>query len=338
MYCEESVWEVPDGDSMAAWANTKTIEAGRMKDLMILRNSNGSYLEGGYYRSVEEYTKRTLGYPQDILNAWAAVIQWMTCSFGLPLDQFGFGLGWQPLHGHNPDLVNQRAGFPSWSCSSFLGPVEWCLEVPSSRRTSGGGRESVWGRPGIVQETGIDITLRERYSRYLSPVRVSQSPFAPQNPILEFKTSAAHITVARKPNGRIGLPTFDIIGTDGYSVGILQCDPGWRDKQPDRLEFIVFATAKLTDPEPSQYSGYPAGCGTSRYNAKMSGRLFSDQYSYEAAVSRWDDLCSRERFVLDLMCISRGSDGLARRMQVCHGISLDQWLSLKPEEVLVRLG
>ncbi|KAH7466687.1 hypothetical protein FOMA001_g16642 [Fusarium oxysporum f. sp. matthiolae] len=77
MYCEESVWEVPDGDSMAAWANTKTIEAGRMKDLMILRNSNGSYPEGGYYRSVEEYTKRTLGYPQDILNAWAAVIQWM---------------------------------------------------------------------------------------------------------------------------------------------------------------------------------------------------------------------------------------------------------------------
>ncbi|KAF6516001.1 hypothetical protein HZS61_004742 [Fusarium oxysporum f. sp. conglutinans] len=123
MYCEESVWEVPDGDSMPAWANTKTIEAGRIKDLMILRNSNGSYPEGGYYRSAEEYTKRTLCYPQDILHAWAAVIQWMeedkkwgsTCSFGLPLDQFGFGLGWKPLHGHNPDPVNQRAGFPSWS-------------------------------------------------------------------------------------------------------------------------------------------------------------------------------------------------------------------------------
>ncbi|KAK2124078.1 heterokaryon incompatibility protein-domain-containing protein, partial [Fusarium oxysporum II5] len=123
MYCEESVWEVPDGDSMAAWANTKTIEAERIKDLIILHTSNESYPEGGYYRSVEEYTKRTLGYPQDILNAWAAVIQWMeedkkrgsTCSFGLPLDQFGFGLGWQPLHGHNPDPVNQRAGFPSWS-------------------------------------------------------------------------------------------------------------------------------------------------------------------------------------------------------------------------------
>ncbi|KAJ4104136.1 hypothetical protein NW760_010815 [Fusarium oxysporum] len=123
MYCQESVWEVPDGDSMAAWANTKTIEAGRIKDLMIFRNSNGSYPEGGYYRSAEEYTKRTLCYPQDILHAWAAVIQWMeedkkwgsTCSFGLPLDQFGFGLGWKPLHGHNPDPVNQRAGFPSWS-------------------------------------------------------------------------------------------------------------------------------------------------------------------------------------------------------------------------------
>ncbi|KAM5521258.1 hypothetical protein FOXYSP1_15149 [Fusarium oxysporum f. sp. phaseoli] len=123
MYCEESVWEVPDGDSMPAWANTKTIEAGRIKDLMILRNSNGSYPEGGYYRSAEEYTKRTLCYPHDILHAWAAVIQWMeedkkwgsTCSFGLPLDQFGFGLGWKPLHGHNPDPVNQRAGFPSWS-------------------------------------------------------------------------------------------------------------------------------------------------------------------------------------------------------------------------------
>ncbi|KAH7194711.1 heterokaryon incompatibility protein-domain-containing protein [Fusarium oxysporum] len=169
------------------------------------------------------------------------------CSFGLPLDQFGFGLGWQPLHGHSPDPVNQRAGFPSWSWSSFQ-------------------------------------------------------------------------------------------GTDGYSIGSLQCDSGWRDKQPDRLEFIVFATAKLTDPQPPQCSGYPAGCGTSRYNAKMSGRLFSDQYSYEAAVSRWQDLCSKERFVLDLMCISRGSDGLARRVQVCHGISLDQWLTLEPKEVFVRLG
>ncbi|QKD62006.2 heterokaryon incompatibility protein-domain-containing protein [Fusarium oxysporum Fo47] len=346
MYCEESVWEVPDGDSMAAWANTKTIEAGRIKDLMILRNSNESYPEGGNYRSAEEYTKRTLGYPQDILNAWVAVIQWMeedkkwgsAYCLGLLLDHFGFGLGWQPLHGLDPDPVNQRAGFPSWSCSSFLGPVEWCLEVPSSTRTSGGGRESVWGRSGIIQETDIDITLRERYNRYLSPVRMSQSPFAPQNPILEFKTSAAYITVARKPDGRIVLPTFDIIGNGAYSVGSLQCDPGWRDKQPDRLEFIVFATAKLTDPQPPQYSGYPAGCGTSRYNAKMSGRLFSDQCSYEAAVSRWQDLCSKERSVLDLMCISRGSDGLARRVQVCHGISLDQWLTLEPKEVFVRLG
>ncbi|EXL51892.1 hypothetical protein FOCG_07707 [Fusarium oxysporum f. sp. radicis-lycopersici 26381] len=346
MYCEESVWEVPDGDSMAAWANTKTIEAGRIKDLMILRNSNESYPEGGNYRSAEEYTKRTLGYPQDILNAWVAVIQWMeedkkwesAYCLGLLLDHFGFGLGWQPLHGLDPDPVNQRAGFPSWSCSSFLGPFEWCLEVPSSTRTSGGGRESVWGRSGIIQETDIDITLRERYNRYLSPVRMSQSPFAPQNPILEFKTSAAYITVARKPDGRIVLPTFDIIGNGGYSVGSLQCDPGWRDKQPDRLEFIVFATAKLTDPQPPQYSGYPAGCGTSRYNAKMSGRLFSDQCSYEAAVSRWQDLCSKERSVLDLMCISRGSDGLARRVQVCHGISLDQWLTLEPKEVFVRLG
>ncbi|EWY82801.1 hypothetical protein FOYG_14894 [Fusarium oxysporum NRRL 32931] len=346
MYCEECVWEVPDGDSMAAWANTKTIEDGRMKDLMILRNSNGSYPEGGNYRSAEGYTKRTLGYPQDILNAWVAVIQWMeedkkwgsTCSLGLLLDHFGFGLGWQPLHGLDPDPVNQRAGFPSWSCSSFLGPVEWCLEVPSSTRTSGGGRESVWGRSGITQETDIDITLRERYNRYLSPVRISQSPFAPQNPILEFKTSAAYITVARKPDSRIVLPTFDIIGGDGYSVGSLQCDPGWRDKQPDRLEFIFFATAKLTGPQPPQYSGYPAGCGMSRYNAKMSGRLFSDQYSYEAAVSRWQDLRSKERFVLDSMCISRGSDGLARRVQVYHGISLDQWLTLEPKEVFVKLG
>ncbi|EXM19048.1 Heterokaryon incompatibility [Fusarium oxysporum f. sp. vasinfectum] len=283
MYCEESVWEVPDGDSMAAWANTKTIEDGRIKDLMILRNSNGSYPEGGNYRSAEEYTKRTLGYPQDILNAWAAVIQWMeedkkwgsTCSLGLLLVHFGFGLGWQPLHGLDPDPVNQRAGFPGWSCSSFLGPVEWCLEVPSSTRTSGGGRESVWGRSGIIQETDIDITLRERYNRYLSPVRISQSPFAPQNPILEFKTSAAYITVARKPDGRIVLPpTFDIIGSDGYSVGSLQCDPGWRDKQPDRLEFIVFATAKLTGPQPPQYSGYPAG---SMKPLSLGGKIYAQR-------------------------------------------------------------
>ncbi|KAF5549416.1 hypothetical protein FPHYL_9668 [Fusarium phyllophilum] len=322
MYCEESVWEVPDGSALAASANTETIEAGRMKDLMLLR-SNGSYPEGGYYRIVEEYTKRTLGHPEDILNAWAAAVQWMEedkkwgsiCSFGLPLDQFGFGLGWQPLRGHDPDPDKQRTDFPSWSWSGFQGAVEWCLEVPSSTRASGGARESAWGRSGIVQDTDIDITLRERYNKYLSPVSISQSPFAPQNPILEFKTSAAHITVSKGPDGRTGLPNFNMIGNDGYSIGSLQCDPGWRAKQPDKLEFIVFAIAKLTDPEPPQYSGYPAGCGTSRYNAKMSGRLFSDQWSYDAAVSRWQDLCSRERFVVDLMCISRGDDGLARRVQ-----------------------
>ncbi|PNP85403.1 hypothetical protein FNYG_01232 [Fusarium nygamai] len=344
MYCEESVWEIPGGSSLAASANTETTEAGRIKDLMLLR-SNGSYPEGGYYRIVEEYTKRTLGHPEDILNAWAAAVQWMeedkkwgsTCSFGLPLDQFGFALGWQPLHGHNSDPDSQRADFPSWSWSGFIGPVKWPLEVPSGTRTSGGGRESAWGRSGIVQEKDIDITLRERYNKYLSPVRISQSPFAPQEPILEFKTTAAHITVAKEPDGRIGLPNFNMIGRDEYLIGSLQCDPGWRATQPEKLEFIVFATAKLTNPDPPQYSGYPAGCGTSRYNAKVSGRLFSDQYSYDAAVSDWQDLCSRERFVLDLMCISRGDDGLARRVQVCHGISLDQWLKLEPEEVLVRL-
>ncbi|KAF4953752.1 hypothetical protein FGADI_5745 [Fusarium gaditjirri] len=302
MYCEESVWEVPGGRSLAAGANIKTKEAGRIKDLMIFRGS-GSYPNGVYYRSVEEYTKRTLGYSQDILNAWAAMIQWMeedekwgsTCSFGLPLDQFGFGLGWQPLHGHNPDPANQRAGFPSWSWSGYQGPVEWCLEVPSSGHTSGGGRESAWGRSGIVKETDIDILLRERYNKYLSPVRVSQSPFEPQHPILEFKTSAAHITVARNPNGGIGLPTFDMIGTDGDSIGSLQCDPDWREEQPDMLEFIVFATAKLTDPEPPQDCDC---CGASRHDAELSDHLFSDQHSYDAAVSRWEDLSSRERVLL----------------------------------------
>ncbi|KAF5962698.1 hypothetical protein FCOIX_8876 [Fusarium coicis] len=345
MYCEESVWEVPGGSALAASANTETKEAGRIKDLMLLR-SNGTYPEGGYYRIVEEYTKRTLGHPEDILNAWAAAVQWVEedkkwgsiCSFGLPLDQFGFALGWQPLHGHNPYPDNQRTGFPSWSWSGFLGPIEWCLAVPSSTRTSGGGRESAWGRSGIAQETDIDKTLRERYNKHLSPVRIPQSSFAPQDPILEFRTSAAHITIAKEPGGRTRLPDLDMIGSDGYPIGSLQCDPGWRAKQPDKLEFIVFATARLTDPEPPQYSGYSAGCGTSRYNAKMSGRLFSDQYRYDAAVSDWQDLCSKERFVLDLMCISREDNGLARRVQVCHGISLDKWLKLEPVEVSVRLG
>ncbi|KAF5710362.1 hypothetical protein FMUND_9564 [Fusarium mundagurra] len=324
MYCEESVWEVPGGRSIASSANTRTQEAGRIHDLMLLHPSAGSYPDGIYYRSVEEYTKRTLGYPQDILNAWAAMIQWMeeddrwgaACSFGLPLDRFGLGLGWQSLQGHDPDPSNRRAGFPSWSWASSQGPVKWHLKVPNDALIlGGGGREDDWGGSGIVQETDIDIALRERYNRCLSPVRISQIPFEPHNPILEFKTSAAHITVARKPDGWGELPTFDIIGNDGHPIGSLQCDTGWRDKQPDKLEFIVFAFAKLTDPEPPQYSGYAAGCGTSRLTAEMSGRLFSDQYSYDAAVSRWQDLCSRERFVLDLMCISRGDDGLARRVQ-----------------------
>ncbi|KAG5792793.1 hypothetical protein H9Q69_008151 [Fusarium xylarioides] len=42
MYCEESVWEVPDGSALEASANTATTEARRIKDLMLLR-SNGSY-------------------------------------------------------------------------------------------------------------------------------------------------------------------------------------------------------------------------------------------------------------------------------------------------------
>ncbi|KAF5566263.1 hypothetical protein FNAPI_1262 [Fusarium napiforme] len=281
MYCEESVWEVPGGSALAASANTETREAGRIKDLMLLR-SNGSYPEGGYYRIAEEYTKRTLGHPEDILNAWAGAVQWMeedkkwgsTCSFGLPLDQFGFALGWQPVHGHNPDPDKKRTDFPRWSWSSFQGPVEWRLDVPLFH----GRLVEDEKAPGV----GLASSKRQTSTKRCSP-------FAPHDPILEFKTSAAHITVGKEPDGRTGLPTFNMIGNDGYSIGSLQCDPGWRAKQPDKLEFIVFATAKLTDPEPPQYSGYPAGCGTSRYNAKMSSRLFSDQYSYDAAVSDWQD-------------------------------------------------
>jgi hypothetical protein len=79
-----------------------------------------------YFRSVENYTNRTLTYPTDILNAFAGILTIQELEFnsksyqGLPLAIFDMALLWQPFQ-----RLQCREGFPSWSWTGWEGPVIW---------------------------------------------------------------------------------------------------------------------------------------------------------------------------------------------------------------------
>ena len=68
-----------------------------------------------YFRSVEEYTNRTLTYQTDILNAFAGILTIQELEFnsksyqGLPIAIFDMALLWQPFQ-----KLQCRAGFPSY--------------------------------------------------------------------------------------------------------------------------------------------------------------------------------------------------------------------------------
>ena len=79
-----------------------------------------------YFRSVENYTGRTLTYQSDILNAFAGILaiqerEFSSKSFqGLPTAIFDMALLWQPFR-----KLQRRKGFPSWSWTGWEGPVVW---------------------------------------------------------------------------------------------------------------------------------------------------------------------------------------------------------------------
>ncbi|KAM5343490.1 hypothetical protein ACJ41O_012027 [Fusarium nematophilum] len=362
LFCEESVWEVPD--AQASWAGATSKEA-RIRDILLF-GSEDTYIPGMFYRLIESYSLRNLGKPSDILNACDAVIKWYKSDkingsrslFGLPVDNFAFGLGWKPVNGHAPD--KRRPGFPSWTWAGWIGPIRWPadlisfnrerddesveqsfnVEVYSDRefaRKLSAGREIGWGASGLIEDgLEMDKELASKSRKRVTP----RDYFLPHNhPWFEFVTTTTHVCVRReaRPRKEPGrLPSFDILGKSGLTIGELQCDPTWRAQQPDELEFIVIAAAKLRKTTHPLY--HHNGISDEDMGAYPQAPRKSVLDEYLRDVEEWKGINSRDRFVVDLMCIQRLPDGVAERVQVCHYISLERWMELDPHEALIRLG
>jgi hypothetical protein len=80
-------------------------------------------------KTVEEFTKRSLTYPTDILRASAGILQMLYKNrllFGMPLDEFDSAILWAPTEfGCKPRQSSGSTIFPSWSWASSSSPVSF---------------------------------------------------------------------------------------------------------------------------------------------------------------------------------------------------------------------
>jgi hypothetical protein len=328
---------------------------------IMLLDHQPNYILKKYFLIIQEYTLRQLRYHSDMLKACNAVIQWIArdekqgtrCLFGLPENRFALSLGWSPTRGHSCAEGVRQDQFPSWSWAGWKGPVQWNI----LQMAGDNGRVSDWGASGIIQDSELDEELRRKAGRTVTPVRqhpehdnLNQPPVSDSG-VLQFWTSSAHVSVSRQEAiGTIGtrthghyywlhegLPTFEILkrdGTNWYRYR-LQCDPDWRSRQPDQLEFIAIGASRLKPPDPPQYED-SIGCGTSLHRARQDGRLYKRYDSFLRAFDHWKNHM-QDRVVLDLMCIE-WKGNVAERVQVCHSWRLEDWMALEPKEKLIRLG
>lgn len=76
---------------------------------------------------VEEYTMRSLSFPDDILRACTGVFTKLRSNehrFGLPFDGFETWIRWQPVDWKHQRRISPTEVFPSWSWSSTQGGVQ----------------------------------------------------------------------------------------------------------------------------------------------------------------------------------------------------------------------
>ncbi|KAF2795752.1 HET-domain-containing protein [Melanomma pulvis-pyrius CBS 109.77] len=82
-----------------------------------------------YRQVVQEYTKRILTQPRDVLDAFSGISKNICRERfidGLPVNMFDHALLWQPR-----EYLQRREGFSSWSWAGWIGQVyfsdDWCL-------------------------------------------------------------------------------------------------------------------------------------------------------------------------------------------------------------------
>lgn len=84
-----------------------------------------------YLKTVENFTKRDITYPHDILNAFTGIAENMRTIFrsdflyGLPQSELDYCLCWEHAGAIERRVCANGAKFPSWSWAGWLGPVQY---------------------------------------------------------------------------------------------------------------------------------------------------------------------------------------------------------------------
>ncbi|MCJ1406018.1 hypothetical protein MMC19_000083 [Ptychographa xylographoides] len=124
-------------DSIARLPNADRAQIGRgMHNEFFARSIRGGFLYD-YTQVIGDYSKRQLSYPSDALNATRGILADYESAlnarffWGLPVDQFQEALAWRPFGQERCHVQRRRSGFPSWSWTSYPGPVSFIYSAMS---------------------------------------------------------------------------------------------------------------------------------------------------------------------------------------------------------------
>ena len=180
-----------------------------------------------YMWTVEEYTRRELSYPQDILNAFAGIQRILDIGlrskswYGLPSENLDLALLWKPKQAskRRADLSSQEGwliqfqcwpiNFPSWSWVGWIGPVYHSTLFPDRYRH--GDEERVrpllhWYRWDITNDFSKIPQCWELTST--SSLHLDPEPWLPINCPSDFFTAPPRISDSILREERIYLRSY----------------------------------------------------------------------------------------------------------------------------------
>ncbi|MCJ1384895.1 hypothetical protein MMC17_008013 [Xylographa soralifera] len=125
------------GDAIGRLPAAERAQIGRgMHNDFFARSIKGSFLYD-YIQVIGDYSKRQLTYPSDALNAIRGILRDYESQldarflWGLPVDQFQEALSWCPFNHRSIPVQCRRPNFPSWSWTSYSGPVSFIYSAMS---------------------------------------------------------------------------------------------------------------------------------------------------------------------------------------------------------------
>jgi hypothetical protein len=278
-----------------------------------------------YTPLVASYIDRDLSFESDAINAFSGITSMLQdlgpFCWGLPNRFFSIALMWQDAP------LRRRTGFPSWSWAGWkhnptrtettvyydwrgidsIMPIYYhfhsngdftCFNAKSDLGALPKNRvrvKNIWSH--LVPKGGSAEFFSSRVKHSALPI----------HHFVFFWTSSAFFRVDRQPSLRddseiCNLSRYTVRGPDGTKFDMLWLDSEWRNKQPDKLEFILIAFDKR-DKRVIDSGGY-------------------DDDSVIAMLIEW-------------------IDGIAYRVQLMPlpgSILLNIWIKAKPKRKLVILG